>query len=763
MKQPQRIALLLAIGLAAGACGSSDPAAPGGGDPGGGDPGGETGSNVTTGNPILFVTQVPIPSDFRTITSSFGNHLGDPHPAGRGGDLYLRYEDGTLRNLTAEAGFGEEGLQGANSISVRQPSVHWSGTKAVFSMVVGAPTAQGQAGPWFFQLYEVTGFGPGDTATITKVPGQPADANNVAPTYASDDRILFTSDRPRASDAASDDVAHLYPQLDEYEEAVTTTGLWSLDPASGELFLMQHSPSGSYTPIVASSGLVMFTRWDHLVRDQQADLERQGVGNFTTWNWSDESPSSVPTQSNDEVFPEPLNTWIQFIEQNPGYTGPLAGYEPHLTGNTFNHFSLWQVRQDGSEEETAIHIGRQELHVGVPRSRKDDPAITDFYLDTANQVANKNAILNLFMAREDPLQPGRYLAVDAHEHRAHTSGQLITLTVPDGTNPDDSVVGYVTPRSTYDDVPTPDHSGHYRNPVPMSDGQWLAVHTPHVEWDTNLGTEEFPDALYEFRLVELTADFPYLTAGEKLTEGISKSVQYWNPDVLVSYDGEFWELDPVEVVARPAPAATLPSLPDPEMQVLQFMNVDLQNLVAWLKQKDLALIVSRDVTQRDANDRQQPFNLQVPGGQAKTIGAPGDTVYDVAHLQLFQADQLRSISTNAGVPVPGRRVLPQPMHDDGGLNVPNPTGPAGSVAVAPDGSTAALVPARRAMSWQTTDGSGEPVVRERYWLTFQPGEVRTCTVCHGLNSQDQAGALAPSNQPEALRILLQHLKSKGEL
>ena len=41
---------------------------------------------------------------------------------------------------------------------------------------------------------------------------------------------------------------------------------------------------------------------------------------------------------------------------------------------------------------------------------------------------------------------------------------------------------------------------------------------------------------------------------------------------------------------------------------------------------------------------------------------------------------------------------------------------------------AAFVPARRAMTWQLTDPAGAPVVRERYWLTFQPGEIRTLHV-----------------------------------
>jgi len=50
-------------------------------------------------------------------------------------------------------------------------------------------------------------------------------------------------------------------------------------------------------------------------------------------------------------------------------------------------------------------------------------------------------------------------------------------------------------------------------------------------------------------------------------------------------------------------------------------------------------------------------------------------------------------------------------------------------------------------------------VRERYWLTFQPGEVRLCSSCHGLSSKDQANHVEPTNQPEALRQVLQYYKS----
>ena len=189
-------------------------------------------------NPILFVTQVPNPSEWMTPTLSFGNHMGLIGNAVRGGDLYIRYPDGTLKNLTAAAGYGDTGFQGAHSIAVREPTVHWSGTKAVFSMVVGSPEVRYQHNPYYWQLYEITGLGQNETPGITKVPHQPESYNNVSPIYGSDDRIIFTSDKPRSEDP------HLHPQLDEYESTETVTGLWSLNPLSGGFILAQPRPLG---------------------------------------------------------------------------------------------------------------------------------------------------------------------------------------------------------------------------------------------------------------------------------------------------------------------------------------------------------------------------------------------------------------------------------------------------------------------------------------------------------------------------------------
>lgn len=160
-------------------------------------------------NPTLFVTQTPISEDFTTILSVFGHHKGDVASAPRGGDLYILYDDGTLRNLTAEAGFGTVPLQ---EIAVRDPAVHWSGAKALFSMVIGGTTQNDYTTIPYFQIYEVTGLAKGESVAIRKL-AQPDNFNNVSPIYSSigapgAERILFTSDRPRNGDRL------LYPQRD---------------------------------------------------------------------------------------------------------------------------------------------------------------------------------------------------------------------------------------------------------------------------------------------------------------------------------------------------------------------------------------------------------------------------------------------------------------------------------------------------------------------------------------------------------------------
>src|SRR5262249_4079842 len=277
--------------------------------------------------------QVAIPQDFATIGSVFGNHRASLDSCGRGGDLYIHYPDGTVKNLTRAAGFGTYGAQHTNGIAVRQPCVHWSGTRAVFSMVVVAPWFQyDYAAVSYWQLYEVTNFtDPASVPVITKVPNQPTNYNNISPIYGTDDRIIFSSDRPRNGEA------QLYPQLDEYEEQATVSGLWSLQPANGDLFLINHTPSGAFSPLLDSAGRVIFIRCDHLQRDQQADTDwEDGYITYGAFNWSDESASSVATTNQTELFPEPRGV----------RTDLLAG--SGLRGHTFNQFFPWQINEDGT-------------------------------------------------------------------------------------------------------------------------------------------------------------------------------------------------------------------------------------------------------------------------------------------------------------------------------------------------------------------------------------------------------------------------------
>ncbi len=406
-------------------------------------------------NSILFVTQVPIPADFTSIGSTFGNQLPDTQACGRGGDLYIRYPDGTLKNLTRAAGYGRWGSQATNGIAVRQPSVHWSGQKAIFSMVTTTPKYQfDYSTVYYWQLYEITNFtDPNATPVITKVPNQPTNFNNVAPIYGSEDQIIFTSDRPRNGEA------QLYPQLDEYEEAPTVTGLWSLQPTNGYLFMVNHTPSGAFSPTIDSAGRIVFSRWDHLQRDQQADTDFiNGYITYGAFNWSDESPSSYPTTNLTEIYPEPRSV----------RTDLLAG--TGLFGDEFNQFFPWAIDQDGTDEETVNHVGRHEIGGSyASASFTNDPNIYDLYDYAVNY--NTNTINNFLQVREDPNTPGLFYGVDAPEFASHGGGQIVSITGATNINAFYMRINYLTPRSTHD-VPNSGLSMKFRPTTP----ELIAIH-----------------------------------------------------------------------------------------------------------------------------------------------------------------------------------------------------------------------------------------------------------------------------------------------
>ncbi|MCC6952736.1 MAG: hypothetical protein IT290_01320 [Deltaproteobacteria bacterium] len=690
-------------------------------------------ADVVSDHPIVFVTMVPNPADFGTLAATFGNHVPNPNTAYRGGDLWIRYADGTLRNLTLAGGYGTTGFQGANAIAVRDPAVHFDGNKIIFSMVVGAPTQQYQLTSHRWQLYEVTSFGPSETPVITKVANQPSTYNNHSPAYASDDTIIFVTDRPR-----DDTVLHTYPQRDEYESSPVNSGLWKLNPQSGSLVLLDHSPSGDFNPIIDSFGRVVFTRWDHLQRDQQNVGASLGAFNFQS------ETSTVATSSAAEVFPE-----------------ARSNVDPDKRANvnlfTINQFFPWAMNQDGTDLETLQHIGRQEVGLYVERNFNDDPNVQEFY-GQYDVGQNENDFTIFLHIKENPLVPGTYFGTSCQEFGTHSAGQIISISGSPSTNAENVTVNYLTHPDTSGatDTPSGNHSGLYRDPLPLSNGVLIAAHTANTRQDTNIGTGANPLSRYDFRLKVLSKPGAYYSPSAMVTSGISKSVQFWSPDQSISYNGLLWEMMPVEVKTRPRPAASTLAIPAPEAQVIASMGVSVDELTSYLRSQNLALIVTRNVTTRDHNDRQQPTNLRVPGTTTQSIPRSGK-VYDVSHLEVFQGDLIRGYTQGNNT---GRRVIAQRMHSVGsGVNLPAEGAAVGAVQVAADGSVAAFVPARRALTWQMSSPDGTPVVRERYWLTFQPGEIRVCASCHGVNTADHLGNPAPTNPPQALANLLAHWKN----
>jgi hypothetical protein len=289
----------------------------------------------------------------------------------------------------------------------------------------------------------------------------------------------------------------------------------------------------------------------------------------------------------------------------------------------------------------------------------------------------------------------------------------------------------------------------------------IAAHTANQFTEVEDADPENPSTAYNFRLKFLQFTNGFYVPGTPLTAGLTNNAVYWDPNLYtnVNQNHLLWELDPVEVYARTRPVPFSVPVAAPELAAFAAANVDVAAFQKYLTTHELALIVSRDVTTRDQADHQQPFNLNIAGTSHSTIGAPGK-VYSIAWLQLFQADQLRSFNYGQpGDPGNGRRVLAQYLHDPGVDNPAPSAAPIASVQLGPDGSSAAIVPARRAMTWQLADTNGVGVVRERYWLTFAAGEIRTCTSCHGINEADQAHGPVPTNTPIALIQLLNYWKT----
>ena len=216
---------------------------------------------------------------------------------------------------------------------------------------------------------------------------------------------------------------------------------------------------------------------------------------------------------------------------------------------------------------------------------------------------------------------------------------IVALNAPPTLNPDFMTLDYITYPSTRFDAPLPAPAtvGHFREPLPARrTGRWL----PSTRMWKALETRQGVGADYAFRLMSLAQAGSFWQPYQNLTSGISKNVNFYSNGGLVNYNGVLWELNPVEVRARPIPVSARASLPAPEQNVFAEERRPVPAFQNYLRTNSLALLVSRNLTTRDHADRQQPFNLHVAGTTTQTIGAPGK-IYDIASLQFFQGDQIR--------------------------------------------------------------------------------------------------------------------------
>lgn len=674
--------------------------------------------------PILFVTQVPPSVMQNSVTSISGNLLSTTEAAPRGGDLVIVYPDRTTKSLTRLAGYGLEGehQKGPNAISVRDPHVHFSGTKALFSMVAGAPATPWDSTGFFWQIYEVTGLGQNETPVITKVANQAADYNNVQPAYLPDGRIVFSSDRPITGQP------HLYPALDEDGLGPAGTGLWVINPAApaSQPVLLTHATSGASKPFVDSYGRVMFTRWDVLQRDKL-------VSNGTAQDFQSEAPGSAYGQYA-EVFPEALT------DQGTAF------------GHHFDLFMPWTINQDGTELNTLNHLGRHELCLNFPRSGQgnglQDFVSGDFGTPGLPPVVTRAG--SFFQLSEHPFSAGRYVATDVIMTSV-SAGRVVSVLAPPGRNPDDVKVTLISTSGIARDV------SWLSNGVLM--GSWSSGFASSPNSSYGALPVNLPPSIVSLEFtVRIGTENIRLENSNPLTGLTTRTVVQYINGAEVRRTGPLWQLQPVEVRPRTVPRATTQTLEDPEASVFIRNGVSPSGFKTWLTGQNKALLVARNVTTRDGGDRQQPFSLNVAGGVSSLV--EGVSPKTVERVQFFQGEYLRAYSpSGGGAPNAGRRVTARPMSAAAFASNPPAGGAEGSVPVALDGSMAAIVPAGRATTWQLTDHDANPVVRERYWLNFTAGEVRACTSCHGANSVDQTGKPPATNAPEALNSLLAYWKT----
>jgi hypothetical protein len=133
------------------------------------------------------------------------------------------------------------------------------------------------------------------------------------------------------------------------------TGIWSMNPDGSDLRLLEHAVSGDFPPVIAADGRVVFTRLDHLRRDQQ---NKEGTLSYGAFNRATEAstqalassatPSPTGTATAAPPSPTPSATAAPTPTRSVYYVAPSGN-----DANAGTQVSPWQTLQKAGDSARA--------------------------------------------------------------------------------------------------------------------------------------------------------------------------------------------------------------------------------------------------------------------------------------------------------------------------------------------------------------------------------------------------------------------------
>ena len=413
---------------------------------------------------------------------------------------------------------------------------------------------------------------------------------------------------------------------------------------------------------------MIFTRWDHLQRDQQADADVDGDGLRHVRLRRRESANAARLNQRVEVFPEPRSsrtdllagTNLEGTEHQPLL--PVGDQRRrHRGGDAQSHRPSRAARLLQPQHQR--RRTRHRVHRRRPQ-RPDEPERDPESLPAPRGSDARRAATSAPTRRSSRRTPRDRSSASSRSRRAR------------GSDP-----GHVRHRTLDARCTRGDAGGGSQRPLSRSAAAVGrdAARGPHRR-DARGPQRRHARATtsrYAFRIKTLAQQNGTYVAGDAAHVRASRPrSRYWDPDVLVSWSGTLWELNPVEVRARPRPRPAC-------VAARGARGADLprrrRRSGALPQRPRRAQPRPRRQPQRHrARRRRQAAAVQpargTPAASSDDRATANGKIYDVALLQFFQADQLRGIGGTAS-PRAGRRVLARAMHDPAVKNPPTPTRP----------------------------------------------------------------------------------------